>query len=51
MLYEVITNEGLIKAAGVRVLYCYYFGTRNLTANKEIKSPTDLAGVKSYNFV
>jgi len=39
-------NEGLIKAAGVRVLYCYYFGTRNLTANKEVKSPADLAGVK-----
>lgn len=39
-------NEGLIKSAGVRVLYCYYFGTRNLTANKEVKSPADLAGVK-----
>lgn len=39
-------NEGLIKSAGVRVLYCYYFGTRQLTANKEVKSPADLAGVK-----
>lgn len=39
-------NEGLIKNAGVRVLYCYYFGTRELTANKEIKTPADLAGVK-----
>ena len=39
-------NEGLIKSAGVRVLYCYYFGTRQLTANKEIKSPADLTGVK-----
>ncbi len=39
-------NEGLIKNAGVRVLYCYYFGTRQLTANKEIKTPADLAGVK-----
>lgn len=39
-------NDGLIKNAGVRVLYCYYFGTRQLTANKEIKSPADMAGVK-----
>lgn len=39
-------NEGLIKDAGVRVLYSYYFGTRQLTANKAVKSPADLAGVK-----
>ncbi len=39
-------NDGLIKSAGVRVLYTYYFGTRQLTANKEVKSPADLAGVK-----
>lgn len=39
-------NEGLIKNAGARVLYCFYFGTRNLTANKEVKTPADLAGVK-----
>src|SRR5688500_17441577 len=25
-------NEGLVKAAGVRVLYAYYFGTRQLTS-------------------
>jgi TRAP-type transport system periplasmic protein len=39
-------NEGLVKAAGVRVLYAYYFGTRQLSANKAVRSPTDLAGVK-----
>jgi tripartite ATP-independent transporter DctP family solute receptor len=39
-------NEGLIKSAGVRVLYTYYFGTRQLTANKAVKTPADLAGVK-----
>jgi tripartite ATP-independent transporter DctP family solute receptor len=39
-------NEGLIKAAGVRVLYAYYFGTRHLTCNKAIMQPSDLAGMK-----
>lgn len=39
-------NEGLVKAAGVRVLYAYYFGTRHLTANKAIREPGDLAGMK-----
>lgn len=39
-------NEGLVKAAGVRVLYAYYFGTRHLTANKAVKQPSDLAGQK-----
>ncbi|KAA2315053.1 TRAP transporter substrate-binding protein [Pseudooceanicola sediminis] len=39
-------NEGLIAAAGVRVIYSHYFGKRNLTCNKEIRSPADLAGVK-----
>ena len=39
-------NEGLIDAANVRVLYAHYFGTRQLTANQEVKSPADLAGVK-----
>lgn len=39
-------NEGLVKAAGVRVLYAYYFGTRQLTANKPIRKPSDLAGQK-----
>ncbi len=39
-------NEGLVKDAGVRVLYAYYFGTRHLTTNKLVKQPSDLAGQK-----
>lgn len=39
-------NKGLIKAAGVRILYAYDFGTRELTANKAVYKPSDLAGVK-----
>jgi tripartite ATP-independent transporter DctP family solute receptor len=39
-------NEGLIKAAGVRVLYAYYFGTRHLTTNKPVLQPADLGGAK-----
>jgi len=39
-------NEELIDAAGVRVLYAFYFGSRNLTADREVKSPADLEGVK-----
>lgn len=39
-------NDGLIKAAGVRVLYAYYFGTRQLTANKAVLQPGDLSGQK-----
>lgn len=39
-------NAGLIKAANVRVIYAHYFGRRNLTCNKAIYAPADLAGVK-----
>ncbi|MFB0934526.1 MAG: TRAP transporter substrate-binding protein, partial [Propionivibrio sp.] len=39
-------NEGLIKSAGVRVLYAYYFGTRQLTTNKAVTQPSELAGMK-----
>ncbi|UYG04091.1 TRAP transporter substrate-binding protein [Halomonas sp. LR3S48] len=39
-------NEGLVDASGVRLLYAFYFGTRHLTTNQEIKSPDDLEGVK-----
>lgn len=39
-------SEGLIQAAGVRALYAYYFGTRNLTANKAVTQPSDLSGEK-----
>jgi tripartite ATP-independent transporter DctP family solute receptor len=39
-------NEGLVKSAGVRVLYAYYFGTRELTANRAITQPSELSGLK-----
>lgn len=39
-------NEGLVQAAGVRVLYGYYFGTRQLTTKKAVRQPSDLAGMK-----
>jgi tripartite ATP-independent transporter DctP family solute receptor len=39
-------NDGLIKAAGVRVLYAYYFGTRQLTTKKAVMQPSDLSGMK-----
>lgn len=39
-------NERLIEARNVRILYSFYFGTRNLTANSPVYSPEDLAGMK-----
>ncbi len=39
-------NEGLGKSAGVRVLYGYYFGTRQLTTKKAVYQPSDLTGMK-----
>ncbi len=39
-------NEGLVKSAGVRVLYAYYFGTRQLTTNKAVTQPSELSGMK-----
>lgn len=39
-------NEELVDAAGVRVLYAFYFGSRNLTADRAVKHPDDLEGVK-----
>ena len=39
-------NAGLIKDAGVRVLYAYYFGTRHLTTKKAVLQPADLSGLK-----
>ncbi|MFG6083781.1 TRAP transporter substrate-binding protein [Paracoccus litorisediminis] len=39
-------NQGLIEASGTRALYAFYFGTRNLTADREVKTPADLSGVK-----
>jgi tripartite ATP-independent transporter DctP family solute receptor len=39
-------NQGLIGAANARVIYAHYFGRRNLTANKAVYKPEDLAGEK-----
>lgn len=39
-------NDGLIENSGVRVLYAFYFGTRQLTCDKAVKAPADLKGVK-----
>jgi len=39
-------GEGLLKARGVRVFYTFYFGTRQLTADRQVLSPKDLQGMK-----
>ncbi len=39
-------NEKLIAERNVRVLYSFYFGTRNLTTNNPVYSPADLKGRK-----
>jgi len=39
-------GEGLLKARGVRVFSTFYFGTRQLTADRQVLSPKDLQGVK-----
>ncbi|MFA6505902.1 MAG: TRAP transporter substrate-binding protein [Treponemataceae bacterium] len=39
-------NKKLIEKRGVRVLYNFYFGARDLTANKAIYGVKDLAGLK-----
>lgn len=39
-------NNGMIKRSGVRVLYAFYFGTRQLSANLAVHQPSDLHGVK-----
>lgn len=39
-------NAKLIQTRGVRILYSFYFGTRDLTSNKAVYSPKDLAGRK-----
>ena len=39
-------NQKLIDTRGVRILYSFYFGTRELTANHAVYSPKDLAGKK-----
>ncbi|MDC7244502.1 MAG: TRAP transporter substrate-binding protein [Sphaerochaetaceae bacterium] len=39
-------NEELIETRNVRILYSFYFGTRNLTTNSPVYSPADLSGKK-----
>jgi tripartite ATP-independent transporter DctP family solute receptor len=39
-------NEKLIESRNVRILYSFYFGTRNLTTNSAVYSPKDLSGKK-----
>jgi tripartite ATP-independent transporter DctP family solute receptor len=39
-------NAKLIATRNVRILYSFYFGTRDLTCNKPIYAPKDLAGKK-----
>jgi tripartite ATP-independent transporter DctP family solute receptor len=39
-------NEGLVKKNGVRVLYTFYFGARQLTCDRPIRRPEDLSGLK-----
>jgi len=39
-------NDGLVKKSGVRVLYSFYFGARQLTADRAVRKPADLAGLK-----
>lgn len=39
-------NQKLIDTRGVRILYSFYFGTRELTANIPVYSPKDLSGKK-----
>jgi len=39
-------NAKLISTRNVRILYSFYFGTRELTSNKPVYSPKDLAGKK-----
>lgn len=39
-------NKGMVAQSGVRILYAFYFGTRQLTANNAYQQPTDLEGAK-----
>ena len=39
-------NEALIKKRKVRVLYSFYFGSRELTCDRPVYKPADLDGVK-----
>lgn len=39
-------SAGLLKSSGLRVLYVFYFGTRELSCDRPVLSPADLAGLK-----
>ncbi len=39
-------QAGLLKKSGVRILYTYYFGARQLTCDRPIRKPADLEGLK-----
>jgi tripartite ATP-independent transporter DctP family solute receptor len=39
-------GAGLLKKSGVRVLYTFYFGARQLTCDRPIRRPEDLKSVK-----
>jgi tripartite ATP-independent transporter DctP family solute receptor len=39
-------SAGLLESSGLRVLYVFYFGTRELSCDRPILSPADLAGLK-----
>ena len=39
-------NQKLIDTRNVRILYSFYFGTRDLTANSAVYAPKDLSGKK-----
>lgn len=38
--------DGLREEAGLRYLAAWYYGTRHITANKPVRGPEDLAGLK-----
>jgi TRAP-type transport system periplasmic protein len=39
-------GAGLLKKSGVRVLYTFYFGARQLTSDRPVRTPADLTSVK-----
>lgn len=39
-------GEGLLKKSGVRLLYTFYFGARELTCDRPIRRPEDLKSLK-----
>jgi TRAP-type transport system periplasmic protein len=39
-------SSGLFKAKGLRILYTFYFGARELSCDRPIRKPEDLAGIR-----